>query len=262
MSYNPFASLEDPFADTGLPPAEKLSANPMIPAVPESIADFYGRQIEAAKASLTQYEQDIERLVKKVSGLTVDSPETEEQIMALGLPLDKLYKAIEKRRKELVEEPNAYVKSVNGLAKFYQEKIDEGRRMSKNKQLVYARAKELEVRKAAEAERLARAEAQARLDAEAARMTAEAKALDEKAAAIEAPKLPEAAPAAPSKTVRTAEGSASVVKTWTFEVTDPDSIPREYLAVNEKAIRQAVKDGVRQIPGVRIFEDSSIRYGN
>ncbi len=47
-------------------------------------------------------------------------------------------------------------------------------------------------------------------------------------------------------------------KRWVFEVTDPNAVPREYLEVNETAIRKAVQGGIREIPGVRIYQDTSL----
>jgi hypothetical protein len=48
--------------------------------------------------------------------------------------------------------------------------------------------------------------------------------------------------------------SASLRTTWTFEVEDATKLPREYLMPCEAAIRAAVQRGVRDIPGVKIFE--------
>jgi hypothetical protein len=39
------------------------------------------------------------------------------------------------------------------------------------------------------------------------------------------------------------------------EVTDPAAVPRQYLMVNDAAIKAAIAGGVRDIPGVRIYED-------
>jgi len=57
---------------------------------------------------------------------------------------------------------------------------------------------------------------------------------------------------------KTASGSSFTRKTWKFEITDPTQIPREYLVVSEALIREAVKNGSREIAGVRIFEDTDI----
>lgn len=44
-------------------------------------------------------------------------------------------------------------------------------------------------------------------------------------------------------------------KVWTFEVTDEDQLPRKFLMADEQHIRKAVAEGIRDIPGVRIWED-------
>lgn len=48
--------------------------------------------------------------------------------------------------------------------------------------------------------------------------------------------------------------SASVSMVWDFEVTDKSSLPLEYLKVDEVAIRNAVRNGERNIPGVKIYQ--------
>jgi hypothetical protein len=47
---------------------------------------------------------------------------------------------------------------------------------------------------------------------------------------------------------------ASASTKWTHEVLDPSLVPRNYLCVNEAAVKAAVAGGLRAIPGVRIFE--------
>ena len=57
--------------------------------------------------------------------------------------------------------------------------------------------------------------------------------------------------------------SAPIVKgmttTWNFEILDPYKVPREFCKPDETLIRQSIKDGAREIPGVRIFEETKIR---
>lgn len=71
-----------------------------------------------------------------------------------------------------------------------------------------------------------------------------------------APKL-EIAPAVVSASPEKLAG-VSVRKTWEFEVVDPRLLPDDYLSVNLKEIRAAVRRGVRQIPGVRIYEQEGL----
>jgi diketogulonate reductase-like aldo/keto reductase len=36
-------------------------------------------------------------------------------------------------------------------------------------------------------------------------------------------------------------------------------VPREYLAVDDTAIKAAIKAGIRSIPGVEIYEEAEVR---
>ena len=122
--------------------------------------------------------------------------------------------------------------------------VEEAERIVRAKVAVYYREKQEAARR--EQERL-RKLAEKRQE----RVVAKAEARGEEAPA---PIIPLPTVEAPAKTTRTAEGSVTMRTVWKFEVTDPQAVPREYLIVNEKAIGAVVKAGVRQIPGVRIYE--------
>lgn len=53
----------------------------------------------------------------------------------------------------------------------------------------------------------------------------------------------------------TGKVTASASRFWNYRVVDPQAVPRQFLMVNEAAIKAAVAGGVREIPGVEIFED-------
>lgn len=52
--------------------------------------------------------------------------------------------------------------------------------------------------------------------------------------------------------------SATVRMVWTFEVTNLSDVPAEFLQINEQAVRQAIKNGVRDIAGLKIYQKPSI----
>ena len=58
----------------------------------------------------------------------------------------------------------------------------------------------------------------------------------------------------------TESGSASLKKVWKFKVNNIDEIPSGYLMVNESAIELAIERGIREIPGIEIYEDSNIKF--
>ena len=63
----------------------------------------------------------------------------------------------------------------------------------------------------------------------------------------------------PKSTVDGNFGSQSYARAdWKSEVVDGGLIPPEYLMVNETAIRAAVRSGVREIPGVRMWNEEKI----
>ena len=51
-----------------------------------------------------------------------------------------------------------------------------------------------------------------------------------------------------------------VRKVWTFEVENLANVPREYLMLDEKKVRQAIRSGERQIPGLTIFQKQQTVY--
>ena len=57
-------------------------------------------------------------------------------------------------------------------------------------------------------------------------------------------------------------GNGQVRRTWKWRLVDVKKLPKKYQLVvaNEAELDQAVKDGVREIPGVEIEEESSVAY--
>lgn len=54
-------------------------------------------------------------------------------------------------------------------------------------------------------------------------------------------------------------GTTSANQVWDFEIIDPNLVPRQYLLIDETGIRRAViRDKVREIAGVRIFQKSRV----
>lgn len=54
------------------------------------------------------------------------------------------------------------------------------------------------------------------------------------------------------------DGKLKKVKKWTWELENENLVPRDYLCIDEKKIAEAVKHGVRNIPGIKIFEKEEI----
>ena len=47
---------------------------------------------------------------------------------------------------------------------------------------------------------------------------------------------------------------------WTFEIQNLANVPREYLMLDDKKVRQAIRSGERSIPGLMIFQQQQTVY--
>ena len=116
-----------------------------------------------------------------------------------------------------------------------------------------------------EQERIRREEearlAKEQAERDAARAKLEIEAI-EKGELLPLPEEPEEETVAPPETMRTVRGmeggTASIKDHWTFEITEREMIPACYWVVDEKAIQKAINLGLRDIPGLRIYNDLQV----
>ncbi|MDP3937580.1 MAG: hypothetical protein Q8R92_05525 [Deltaproteobacteria bacterium] len=195
--------------------------------------------------------------------LRVSSEETKTTATALLGACRKIQKDAEAKRVSLVKPLNDHVKAINDLfrevlAPFVEaDKHLDGQLLARRREEIRLAA---EATAAAERQRL---EAEAMLReaerAEAAGKAAIAESLLDTAVAREqGARIAEVQAQAPARVVRTAAGTSSVRKTWTFKVLDPEAIPREYLELNEACVRKAIMAGVREIPGIEVYQEESL----
>jgi hypothetical protein len=252
----------------------------------------------AVKPQFTKYIERVDSMVFDAAKIEITDEESLKFAVALGGEAKKIAKAIEAQRKKVTADASDFVDSVNGFCKIFIEKLVANAKKTngdaieivlKNKITSYQARIELERRKQEELARKAAAAFQAKLDAEAAeanrkaREEAEKKAEEEakakkaseaeieaakKAAAEEAAKHEVVAPQVPDiiipkqETVtRTESGTSShQVKTWKCYVERPELVPREFCVPDGRLLNNAVKMGVRDIPGCKIEEVSETRF--
>ena len=252
----------------------------------------------AVKPKFMQYVQKVESMVVDAKAIDVADEETLKFAVALGGEAKKLAKLIEARRKDVTADASDFVDSVNGFCKMFIEKLvlnpkktngDSIEGTLKNKITAYQSKIELERREQERKAKAAADELQRKLDAEAAeanrkareeaarKAEEEARAKKASEAEIEAAKqmaeeeakkneiqAPTIIAPAFEKTnnvTRTETGSSSYqVKTWKCFVQYPDKVPREYCQPDGRLLNQAVKQGIREIPGCEIKEVEDTRF--
>jgi hypothetical protein len=242
--------------------------------------------LAAVRSQFSEYLVKVNGMVRDAEALEVNDEDRLKFAVALGGEAAKISKRIDAKRKDVTAEASDFVKAVNGFCKDYMDRLADVVTITKKKISSYQYQQELERRKQEEAARKAAEELQAKLKAEAeeanrkareeARKKAEEEARAKKAseaeieaarkkAEEEAAKHEIAAPTvvapvmpAQEKVTRTETGAAAHIrKVWKAEILSAADIPREYCSPDIKKINDAIKMGVREIPGVRIYEDQT-----
>ncbi|HSW64481.1 MAG TPA: hypothetical protein VLH56_14415 [Dissulfurispiraceae bacterium] len=166
-------------------------------------------------------------------------------------------KELDAKRKELVDPLNQVVKKINAAFKPKVDALESVQRALEGKMGKWQIEERNRKEKAAaeiRAKELAEMETRKNEYADAAAVTGDEELL-KRAEIIEAKQTEEAAREIKAKvTARTEEATTSTRFEWAFEITAPEEISRKYCSPDEKKIRAAVKDGARDIAGVRIYE--------
>ena len=106
----------------------------------------------------------------------------------------------------------------------------------------------MEARKKAEAEQKELEDAQKKLEAEAKKKNEPAPEPVAPLAPMEKPKV----------AVQTEHGKVITKKLWTYDIEDETKIPREFLTVDRAKVTQAVRNGERDIKGIKIYQKVSV----
>lgn len=177
----------------------------------------------------------------------------------------KAGKELELLRKARVEPLNREVRNVNALFSAISGALDDLRAKGERHIIAWNRREKARVeREQAEARRLqeeaARKEGEALLRAEAARSEVERQ--EALAAAESASREGTSAewlsPAPAPRAYKSQEATSFTTERWTFEIVVPSEVPRAYCVPDVKAIRAAVASGIREMPGVHIYQQEGL----
>jgi len=162
-------------------------------------------------------------LVVNANALVVDE-DTVEKASEMLVFIKTAKKNLEDQRVFLVQPLNDHVKAINAKFKEWVQPLEAADSIVRSKVLIF------------------------RSEQKALRIAAEAVLIDDE----------ETLSDLPQRIVRSSSGSTSVRKVWQYEVTDEAIVPRKYLMLDEGAIGFAVREGERDIPGIRIFQQESL----
>jgi len=200
---------------------------------------------------LAGFDEKIKSLVTQSGKAEIGTMEICEKAGDLGKLIQTQLKKLEEERKSWVKPLNGQVTRLNTMFKERSAPLEKAKALIKEKISTFLRAEKK--RKEEEAAEETRKAEKIALDAAT---KAEDKGDDATANAI----LETAAEVTSKPQEKTiARGglgsSTSMRANWVHEVLDPDLIPSKYLMVNESAVKAAIKSGVREIPGIKIWND-------
>lgn len=213
------------------------------------------------------YVADIEQTVLMLAAMTITDRATAKKLSDGIAECKKMHDHIESIRRGQVDPLNDQVKSYNDTWRPLTDVLTAWGKEGKRQLLAYQQQeREAEARRAEAARKAQEAAAKAEAEALAKLEAAKTKKQREKAEAqVQAAsgQMLEARLAEPMPMVegfRSDHGSNTSRWPWRFTVHDPSLVPRQFLMVDEKAIRAAVchEGGVRDIPGVHIYQEETL----
>ena len=195
---------------------------------------------------LASAKKQIDMLAEQCRNVVITDEQSLERAKSLVKQAKTIENYIEDKRKELTKPILERKKAIDDLAKSLTKDLSEAVRHLREQILYYEQEQErkrLEELRRLEEERRKKEEELLRAQQEGKIEQVEH---IEKLAEIE------------TKAAELSEKSKNLREVWTFEVVDLSLVPREYLVLDEIAVRRAIQNGVREIPGLRIFKKAQL----
>lgn len=187
-------------------------------------------------AVLAKLERESLPIIKKAKAITVKSANAETSAYEIRNQIRARRKLVEEKRLSITGPLNQSLKSANALFKTLSQPLKAAEEIIEDK--IFDFREEQEKKAQAKQEKLqARAE-----EAEEAGDEERAERLEERAADI-TPKV----------------GETKTTRHWTYKVVDLSKVPHPYLTLDRGAVQQAVRAGIREIPGLEIYQEESVR---
>lgn len=183
-------------------------------------------------------EKQISPVIQKAGSYPVNNIADVENASVFLREIKDMEKVIEDKRTEFTKPLNQSLKSINDTFKKMREPLEQARDLLTRKILTWKRI---------ESERVAQEQAAYRKIQEA---EAELRRLQNMPEIKEEPIV--------ITPVVNKIGNMQTVKRWKFDVLNFIIIPNDYKEINTVTINAAIREGVRDIPGLKIYQEESL----
>ena len=185
--------------------------------------------MELTQKEIQLIQKQVSPVVRRAESYEVKTKENVEEASNYLLKIREVEKAIEAKRLEFTKPINQSLKAINSTFKELSSPLEKARKLLTDKILDWRRKE------------------QERIAAEEAKRMEEVRKLQSKG--IEVPELPTI-----EKTEATI-GKTQARKVWTFMVEDFSKVPDIYKMINNVAVNDAIRNGHRIIPGLKIYQE-------
>lgn len=184
-------------------------------------------QFDVSVMPIEHFRLRIDELLNKTPSLNISNSLESEMAVSLISQLRDMKAQIEDHRKKVTEAPNAFVRNVNSYVKELADKLVNIEASLNNKLVVYKASLLDKVRQEC--------------------------ALANEFSISSHPTVIQ-----PNTTIRTDLATSFHKMDYTFALKEISLVPLEYLQLNEKSVKSAIKRGIRRIPGVEILEHPKV----
>lgn len=206
--------------------------------------------LTAAQAKFAYVTAELAKMKKTAAAIIVKDAASLEKAVSCTGQAKRLFKKIEAERKALGEKPRKFLASLKNFCDKFTVPLKTIEDDLSRKVGDYQYNKQLADKKTEKAQAKARAKLQEAINKEA------------KGAGVPAPVMAPAAPLPQTSTVARADDgtSAYIKRPWIYEITDESAVPAKYCVPNPPKIKAAIKAGIREIPGLRIFQETKTSF--
>lgn len=198
--------------------------------------------VELQEVELKNIEVQISPVIDKANRYVIETVKDVEESSAFLKEIKDMEKVIEDKRITFTKPLNESLKNINDTFKKMRQPLEQARDLLTRKILTWKRI---------ESERVAAEQAAYRKIQEA---EAELCRLQNKPVVEEEPIT-----IAP---VVNKIGNMQTVKRWTFEIIDFSKVPDDYKSLNNTEVNGAIRSGIRDIPGLKIYQEESLSIVN
>lgn len=247
------------------------------PAMTGELVPFdYGKELVKVRSTLETYRPELNRMVEMARAHKVTDVASQNQAVEMGTQSQKFISKINLLVKSTIEEADDFVRTVRNTGKVFTEpletikkdmgsKIDifvaaERRRKAELEEIARREARELQDRLNREAREKAEEEAKVRAQLEAELRGVPVEEIPVVVEPVQEVTFFEPVVEQTKTTVRAESGSGTAYQRkgdWTYRLTDMSKVPIEYLLVNGPLVNKKIKGGVRDIPGLEIYQAES-----